>query len=170
MNMLISVRTAIREPLPPRAAVRPRQEREVELSPFDVGFGVAAAAQARRSASRPSTRSNAYGRSSPSGRSSACRRRCWPTAAAASTASRSRCRYRWRRGDADRGTRWDEAGRGAGRPAEDSPWDGIAEQWFDTADDYQAVYGRKDRPTRADTLAHTSRFQRMVVEDFEISL
>jgi hypothetical protein len=66
--------------------------------------------------------------------------------------------------------RSDDSALGAGRPAEDSPWDGIAEQWFETAEDYQAVYGRKDRPTRADTLAHTSLFQRLVVEDFEISL
>lgn len=66
--------------------------------------------------------------------------------------------------------RSDDSALVAGRPVEDSPWDGIAEQWFETADDYQAVYGRKDRPTRADTLAHTSRFERLVVEDFEISL
>jgi len=66
--------------------------------------------------------------------------------------------------------RSDDSALAAGRPADDSPWDGIAEQWFETAEDYQAVYGRKDRPTRADTLAHTSRFERLVVEDFEISL
>lgn len=65
--------------------------------------------------------------------------------------------------------RSDDSVLAAGRPVEDSPWDGIAEQWFETSDDYQAVYGRKDRPTRADTLAHTSRFERLVVEDFEIS-
>ncbi len=56
----------------------------------------------------------------------------------------------------------------AGRPAEDCPWDGIAEQWYETVGDYNAVYGRADRPTRADTLAHTSAFQRMVVEEHEI--
>jgi hypothetical protein len=44
----------------------------------------------------------------------------------------------------------------------------MAEQWFDTAEDYNAVYGRSDRPTRADTLANTSRFERLVVDEFEI--
>jgi hypothetical protein len=64
--------------------------------------------------------------------------------------------------------RTDDAALSAGRPKDDSPWDGIAEQWFETVEDYVAVYGRRDRPTRADTLAHTSRFERLVVEDFEI--
>jgi hypothetical protein len=58
----------------------------------------------------------------------------------------------------------------AGRPPGEFPWDGIAEQWFETVDDYNAVYGRKDRRTRADTLAHTSAFQRMVVETHEVPL
>lgn len=56
----------------------------------------------------------------------------------------------------------------AGRPAENCPWDGIAEQWYETVEDYNAVYSRADRPTRTDTLAHTSAFQRMVVEEHEI--
>lgn len=58
----------------------------------------------------------------------------------------------------------------AGRPGTDSPWDGIAEQWFASVEDYTAVYGRAVRPTRADTLAHTSRFERMVVDETEIPL
>ena len=58
----------------------------------------------------------------------------------------------------------------AGNPGGEFPWDGIAEQWFETVDDYNAVYGRKDRPTRADTLEHTSAFQLMVVEDHDIEL
>jgi hypothetical protein len=58
----------------------------------------------------------------------------------------------------------------AGRPAGECPWDGIAEQWFDSIEDYNAVYGRKERPTRADTLAHTSAFERLVVEEHEIPL
>ena len=59
----------------------------------------------------------------------------------------------------------DESGL-AGRPDGEPEWDGIAEQWFETEDDYNAVYGRADRPTRADTLAHTSAFGRMVVREF----
>jgi EthD domain len=64
----------------------------------------------------------------------------------------------------------DDSAFAAGRPKDESPWDGFAEQWFDTAEDYHAVYGRAHRPTRADTLAHTSRFERLVVEEFEIPL
>jgi hypothetical protein len=55
-----------------------------------------------------------------------------------------------------------------GRPATESPWDGIAEQVFDTIADYNAVYSRADRPTRSDTLAHCSRFERLVVEEYNI--
>ena len=56
----------------------------------------------------------------------------------------------------------------AGKPAGESPWDGIAEQWFDSIEAYNAVYQRTDRPTRADTLAHTSRFERLVVTEVEV--
>ena len=55
----------------------------------------------------------------------------------------------------------------AGKPATEPDWDGIAEQWFATEADYNAVYARTDRPTRADTLAHTSAFQRLVVHEHE---
>lgn len=59
----------------------------------------------------------------------------------------------------------DESGL-AGKPATDPEWDGIAEQWFESEADYNAVYSRPDRPTRADTLAHTSAFQRLVVREY----
>jgi hypothetical protein len=55
----------------------------------------------------------------------------------------------------------------AGAPEGEPEWDGIAEQWFDSEADYNAVYGRAERPTRADTLAHTSAFQRLVVREHE---
>jgi hypothetical protein len=55
----------------------------------------------------------------------------------------------------------------AGKPTVEPEWDGIAEQWFETEAGYNAVYGRVDRPTRADTMAHTSAFQRIVVREFE---
>lgn len=55
----------------------------------------------------------------------------------------------------------------AGKPDAEPEWDGVAEQWFDTEADYNAVYGRAVRPTRADTLAHTSAFQRLVVQEHE---
>jgi hypothetical protein len=58
----------------------------------------------------------------------------------------------------------------AGKPGEDCPWDGIAEQWFETEADYNAVYGRANRPTREDTRRHTSRFQRLVVRQVEIDV
>jgi hypothetical protein len=49
----------------------------------------------------------------------------------------------------------------AGKPAGESAWDGIAEQYFDSIEDYNAVYSRADRPT----LAHTSAFERLVVTE-----
>lgn len=58
----------------------------------------------------------------------------------------------------------------AGKPAQESAWDGIAEQYFDTIEDYNAVYSRTDRPTRADTLAHTSAFERLVVTEHPIDM
>lgn len=58
----------------------------------------------------------------------------------------------------------------AGRPAQECPWDGIAEQYFDTIEDYNAVYSRTDRPTRDDTLAHTSAFERLVVHEYEVAV
>jgi hypothetical protein len=56
-----------------------------------------------------------------------------------------------------------------GRPAEEPEWDGVAEQWFETEDAFRAVYGRAESPTRADTLAHVSRFQRLVVVETDYS-
>ena len=58
----------------------------------------------------------------------------------------------------------------SGRPAGECPWDGIAEQYFESVEDYNAVYSRKDRPSRADTLAHTSRFERMVVVEHDVPI
>lgn len=58
----------------------------------------------------------------------------------------------------------------AGRPPGEAKWDGIAEQFFDTIEEYNAVYLRQDRPTRADTLAHTSAFERLVVTEHEIDV
>jgi EthD domain len=58
----------------------------------------------------------------------------------------------------------------AGKPAGECPWDGIAEQYFETIADYNAVYARSERATRADTLAHCSAFERLVVEEHDIAL
>jgi hypothetical protein len=55
-----------------------------------------------------------------------------------------------------------------GKPAVESPWDGVAEQFFDSIEDYNAVYVRDDRPTRADTLSFCSRFERLVVEEYDM--
>jgi hypothetical protein len=55
----------------------------------------------------------------------------------------------------------------AGRPATESEWDGVAEQWFEDEAAFNAAYGRPS-PTRADTLAHTSRLERLIVEECEI--
>lgn len=57
-----------------------------------------------------------------------------------------------------------------GKPRTESPWDGIAEQWFETEADFRAVYGRAVSPTRPDTLAHTSKLERIVVVETEIAV
>jgi hypothetical protein len=55
----------------------------------------------------------------------------------------------------------------AGKPATESEWDGIAEQWFEDEAAFNAAYG-KPSPTRPDTLAHTSRLERIVVTEHEV--
>ena len=57
---------------------------------------------------------------------------------------------------------------GAGT-ADGFDWDGVAEQWFENEAAYNAAYPPGPSPTRADTLAHTSRFARLVVEEHEIA-
>lgn len=52
-----------------------------------------------------------------------------------------------------------------GAARDEFEWDGVAEQWFADEAAYNAVYGRAESPTRADTLAHTSRFARLVVTE-----
>lgn len=66
--------------------------------------------------------------------------------------------------------RVEDDGAFAGKPTGESKWDGIAEQFFDTIEDYNAVYGRTERPTRADTLAHTSAFERLVVHEYAVPM
>jgi hypothetical protein len=56
----------------------------------------------------------------------------------------------------------------AGKPDAEPEWDGVAEQWFADARAFNAVYGRPST-TRPDTLANTSRFQRLVVSEHEIA-
>lgn len=54
-----------------------------------------------------------------------------------------------------------------GRPKNDSEWDGIAEQWFADEEGFKAIYGRSVSPTRGDTLAHTSKLERIIVRETE---
>jgi hypothetical protein len=51
--------------------------------------------------------------------------------------------------------------------AEEPEWDGVAEQWFDDEAAYLRAYSVHPSPTRGDTLAHTSRFARMVVTEHQ---
>ncbi|WP_433207164.1 EthD domain-containing protein [Nocardia sp. CA-107356] len=54
----------------------------------------------------------------------------------------------------------------AGRPNSDTDWDGIAEQWFDDGDAFNAVYGRPEaQVTRSDTDDHVSRLSRIIVTE-----
>ena len=64
--------------------------------------------------------------------------------------------------------RRDDSGLGA-KPADDHEWDGVAEQWFADEAAYNAVYDGGPSPTRGDTLAHTSRFARLVVTEHEFA-
>ena len=59
----------------------------------------------------------------------------------------------------------------AGRPAEDSTWDGVAEQWFDDDKALNAAYSRPvAADVRADTMAHVSRLERLIVRELDIEL
>jgi hypothetical protein len=50
-----------------------------------------------------------------------------------------------------------------GATSDGCEWDGIAEQWFADRAAFEAAYSNPSSATRADTLAHTSRFSRMIV-------
>lgn len=52
-----------------------------------------------------------------------------------------------------------------GTPDIGCEWDGVAEQWFKTREDFEAAYDRPASPTRSDTLAHTSKFTRLIVDE-----
>lgn len=57
----------------------------------------------------------------------------------------------------------------AGHPGTTCEWDGVAEQWFDSEDAFNEVYGRPSASdTRQDTLNHVSRFERIVVREIEV--
>jgi uncharacterized protein (TIGR02118 family) len=59
----------------------------------------------------------------------------------------------------------------AGKPSAECEWDGVAEQWFDDDDALNAAYSRPVAgDVRADTLAHVSRLERLIVRDVEIDL
>jgi uncharacterized protein (TIGR02118 family) len=58
----------------------------------------------------------------------------------------------------------------AGRPATDCSWDGVAEQWFADEAALQAAYSRPVASSvRADTLAHVSRLERLIVSEIDIA-
>lgn len=52
-----------------------------------------------------------------------------------------------------------------GRPEEEAEWDGIAEEWFQDRDAFVKVYGNDERGEHTDFVAHTSRAQRLIVEE-----
>lgn len=57
----------------------------------------------------------------------------------------------------------------AGKPTTDCNWDGVAEQWFDDDESLNAAYSRPVAAgVRADTLAHVSRLERLIVRELEI--
>lgn len=54
----------------------------------------------------------------------------------------------------------------AAKPAEECDWDGIAEEWFPTAAAFNEVYSKENRAAHEDFEAHTSRCQRLIVDQF----
>ena len=81
-------------------------------------------------------------------------------------------------GSYEHGTRFIEVAKGSGKikeigffdvvPQSDEPeFDGVAEQWFASEQDFVAVYGKHDRPARAEALAHVSRMERLIVREWE---
>jgi hypothetical protein len=57
----------------------------------------------------------------------------------------------------------------AGRPDAACDWDGVAEQWFESEEGFNEVYGRPSASdTREDTLNHVSRFERIIVREIEV--
>jgi uncharacterized protein (TIGR02118 family) len=58
-----------------------------------------------------------------------------------------------------------------GKPREEMDWDGVAEQWFETDDDFIASCApQTDAAARQDTLKHTSRHARMILHENLIEL
>jgi len=57
----------------------------------------------------------------------------------------------------------------AGRPTTPCDWDGVAEQWFEDDDALNAAYSRPvSSDIRADTMAHVSRLERLIVREIDI--
>lgn len=57
----------------------------------------------------------------------------------------------------------------AGRPPDETDWDGVAEQWFADEASFDAVYGRAAASeTRDDTTAHVSALARLVVREIPV--
>jgi hypothetical protein len=54
----------------------------------------------------------------------------------------------------------------AGRAPDECEWDGVAEQWFESEEAFNDVYGRPSaHETRDDTTAHVSKMARLVVTE-----
>jgi hypothetical protein len=64
--------------------------------------------------------------------------------------------------------RSDDDGHAPGATSDDCEWDGVAEQWFDDRAAFEAAYNNPSSATRADTLAHTSRFSRLIVDETKL--
>ena len=57
----------------------------------------------------------------------------------------------------------------AGKPATEPDWDGVAEQWFDDEEALNAAYSRPVAgDIRADSLAHMSQLERLIVREIDI--
>ena len=65
--------------------------------------------------------------------------------------------------------RMSDADNRAGHPGAECEWDGVAEQWFDDDDALNAAYSRPvSGDIRADTMAHVSHLERLIVREIDI--
>ena len=54
-------------------------------------------------------------------------------------------------------------------PSEDSPFDGVAELWFDSSEDFQAAYATEvGKAIAADSIAHLASRVRMFAKEYPI--
>jgi uncharacterized protein (TIGR02118 family) len=58
-----------------------------------------------------------------------------------------------------------------GKPEDETDWDGVAEQWFETEDDFRAAFAPgAPSASRVDAVNHVSRQARIIVQENPIEV